>query len=93
MGRTCRFVFCRQRQDERLKRGGEQKSVVILSEAPYSGMLQQLLLLIGPHYFGAGPAALVKVDCSHVQPAVSITYNTVAFMLAVKALLPQRLPA
>eukprot|EP00891_Asterochloris_glomerata_P002409 jgi/Astpho2/2409/Aster-x1074 len=33
------FVFCRQRQDERLRRGGEQKSLVVLSELPFSSVL------------------------------------------------------
>ncbi|KAH0938465.1 hypothetical protein HID58_005926 [Brassica napus] len=34
------YVFNRQRHDERLKRGGEQKSVVILSHAPYSSLME-----------------------------------------------------
>lgn len=42
------FVFNRQRQDERLKRGGEQKSVVILSYCPYSSVFRRLLQILGP---------------------------------------------
>jgi hypothetical protein len=33
------FVFCRQRQDESLPRGGEQRSVVVLSPFPISSLL------------------------------------------------------
>ncbi|KAJ4960451.1 hypothetical protein NE237_020361 [Protea cynaroides] len=52
------FVFNRQRQDERLKRGGEQKSVVILSYCPYSCVFRRLLQILGPLYFDIGKAAV-----------------------------------
>ncbi|CAL8466888.1 g6424 [Coccomyxa elongata] len=55
------FVFCRQRSDERLKRGGEQKSVVVLSTQPYSGVLTPLSQHAGPLYFNNGSAALQEV--------------------------------
>ncbi len=58
----CRFVFCRQRSDERLKRGGEQKSVVVLSTQPYSGVLTPLSQHAGPLYFNNGRAALQEVS-------------------------------
>ncbi|KAL4584195.1 hypothetical protein LXL04_008787 [Taraxacum kok-saghyz] len=48
------FVFNRQRHDERLKRGGEQKSVVILSQSPYSSLFKPLLQIMGPLYFDIG---------------------------------------
>ncbi|KAI3785620.1 hypothetical protein L1987_44744 [Smallanthus sonchifolius] len=54
------FVFNRQRHDERLKRGGEQKSVVILSHSPYSSLFKPLLQIMGPLYFDIGRKAL---DC------------------------------
>ncbi|XP_024971118.1 protein DENND6A isoform X2 [Cynara cardunculus var. scolymus] len=54
------FVFNRQRHDERLKRGGEQKSVVILSNYPYSSLFKPLLQIMGPLYFDIGRKAL---DC------------------------------
>ncbi|RDY06474.1 Protein DENND6A, partial [Mucuna pruriens] len=41
------YVFNRQRHDERLKRGGEQKSVVILSYNPYSSVFRPLLQIVG----------------------------------------------
>ncbi|CAA0818403.1 Unknown protein [Striga hermonthica] len=52
------FVFNRQRHDERLKRGGEQKSVVILSHSPYSSLFRPLLQIMGPLYFDVGSKAL-----------------------------------
>ncbi|KAF6137232.1 hypothetical protein GIB67_036269 [Kingdonia uniflora] len=52
------YVFNRQRQDERLKRGGEQKSVVILSHTPYSSVFRPLLQILGPLYFDIGVRAL-----------------------------------
>ena len=41
-------VFCRQRHDARLRRGCEQKSVVLLSHLPLPGLLEQLARLVGP---------------------------------------------
>ncbi|KAL6994900.1 hypothetical protein U1Q18_005036 [Sarracenia purpurea var. burkii] len=61
------FVFNRQRHDERLKRGGEQKSVVILSHNPYSSVFKPLLQIMGPLYFDIGKKAL-----EHIAAFVSI---------------------
>ena len=58
----CRFVFCRQRQDERLRRGGEQKSLVVLSEIPFSSVLGMLAQYAGPLYFNRGPVALQEAS-------------------------------
>lgn len=55
------FVFNRQRKDERLKRGGEQKSVVILSDRPYSNVFRSLLQILGPLYFDIGTRGLEQV--------------------------------
>ncbi|KAK9853379.1 hypothetical protein WJX84_012047 [Apatococcus fuscideae] len=54
-------VFCRQRQDERLRRGGEQKSVVVLSGHPYISVLEPLTRYAGMMFFNNGPAALQTV--------------------------------
>ncbi|KAI4335813.1 hypothetical protein L6164_014422 [Bauhinia variegata] len=54
-------VFNRQRHDERLKRGGEQKSVVILSHSPYSSVFRPLLQIVGPLYFDIGKKALEHI--------------------------------
>ncbi|KAG6540842.1 hypothetical protein Mapa_017772 [Marchantia paleacea] len=61
------FVFNRQRQDERLKRGGEQKSVVVLSERPFSCVYKPLVQILGPLYFDIGQKALEQVaaDVTH----------------------------
>ncbi len=56
-----RFVFCRQRWDERLKRGGEQKSVAVLSAHPFSSVLGPLSQHAGPLYFNHGVSALQTV--------------------------------
>ena len=55
------FVFNRQRHDERLRRGGEQKSVVILSHNPYSTVFKPLLQIMGPLYFDIGKKALEHI--------------------------------
>ncbi|KAG2489782.1 hypothetical protein HYH03_011732 [Edaphochlamys debaryana] len=56
------FVFCRQRQDASLARGGEQRSVVVLAEHPLSAALGPLSAVAGQVYFGApGQAALHQV--------------------------------
>ncbi|KAL0442020.1 UNVERIFIED_CONTAM: protein DENND6A [Sesamum radiatum] len=47
-----------ERHDERLKRGGEQKSVVILSHSPYTSVFRPLLQIMGPLYFDIGNKAL-----------------------------------
>ncbi|XP_062158352.1 uncharacterized protein LOC133865863 isoform X2 [Alnus glutinosa] len=61
------YVFNRQRHDERLKRGGEQKSVVILSLSPYSSVFRPLLQIMGPLYFDIGKKAL-----EHIAAYVSL---------------------
>ncbi|EPS65771.1 hypothetical protein M569_09006, partial [Genlisea aurea] len=60
------FVFNRQRHDERLKRGGEQKSVVVLSHYPYTSVFRHLLQIMGPMYFDIGSKALLYI-ASHVS--------------------------
>lgn len=52
------YVFNRQRHDERLRRGGEQKSVVILSHSPYSSVFRPVLQILGPLFFDIGKKAL-----------------------------------
>ncbi|XP_020575250.1 protein DENND6B [Phalaenopsis equestris] len=59
------YVFNRQRQDDRLPRGGEQKSVVILSNSPYTSVFRPLLQILGPLCFDIGRTALELV-ASHV---------------------------
>ncbi|KAK3225702.1 hypothetical protein Dsin_005564 [Dipteronia sinensis] len=55
------YVFNRQRHDERLKRGGEQRSVVILSHCPYSSVFRPLLQIMGPLYFDIGKKAIEHI--------------------------------
>ncbi|XP_002993637.2 protein DENND6B [Selaginella moellendorffii] len=57
------YVFNRQRQDERLIRGGDQKSVVILSYFPYwSSIFKPLVQIAGPLFFDSGSAALERIS-------------------------------
>jgi hypothetical protein len=57
----CRHVFCRQRQDERLRRGCEQKSIVLLSYLPLAGLLEPLARLVGPLALSYGASALREI--------------------------------
>ena len=55
------FVFCRQRQDERLQRGGEQRAIVVLSPFPLSNILKPLSQYSGPLCLAQGSNALRAV--------------------------------
>ncbi|KAK6925222.1 hypothetical protein RJ641_009548 [Dillenia turbinata] len=55
------YVFNRQRHDERLKRGGEQKSLVILTHSPFSSVFRPLLQIMGPLYFDIGKRAIEHI--------------------------------
>ena len=59
--RRRRHVFCRQRQDERLRRGCEQRSVVLLSALPLGCLLEPLARLAGPLVLSYGHNALREV--------------------------------
>ncbi|KAJ9516005.1 hypothetical protein QJQ45_016820 [Haematococcus lacustris] len=60
----CSWVFCRQRQDSSLRRGGEQLSVVVLAEHPWSSVLRPLSQVAGPLLFSSGPQALEQVGAT-----------------------------
>jgi len=57
----CSYVFCRQRQDDSLRRGGEQAAVVVLAVAPLSAVLLPLSQAAGHWFFCEGPPALQQV--------------------------------
>jgi hypothetical protein len=59
-------VFCRQRQDESLRRGGEQAAVVVLAGVPLSSMLLPLSLVVGHAFFSEGEQALAQVSLGSV---------------------------
>jgi len=92
------YVFCRQRQDSSLKRGGDQRSVVIVSEQPYSSVLRPLSQIAGPLYFSYGLDALTQVYsdiCIWPSPRAGVLLqlpvgglNTISAMLPAPALLP-----
>jgi len=54
------FVFCRQRRDPALRRGGDQRSVVVLSEQPYSATLAPLARAVAAAYFNSGVSGLER---------------------------------
>jgi hypothetical protein len=56
------YVFCRQRQDESLRRGGEQASVVVLAVQPLGSVLLPLSQAAGHAYFSEGALALAAVS-------------------------------
>ena len=55
------YVFCRQRKDETLRRGGDQKSVVVLTELPFSNVFSALCRIVGPLYFDIGIEAFREI--------------------------------
>ena len=54
------YAFCRQRRDQRLARGGEQSSVVVLSTRPFHAVLRKTMMFVGPQYFNEGEKALAQ---------------------------------
>eukprot|EP00887_Chlorella_sp_A99_P002665 scaffold6.g2665.t1 len=55
------YVVCRQRLEESMPRGGEQRSVVVLSALPLSCVLRPLSRYAANAVFGWGPQALAGV--------------------------------
>mmetsp|Transcript_12481 Transcript_12481/g.45494 ORF Transcript_12481/g.45494 Transcript_12481/m.45494 type:complete len:706 (+) Transcript_12481:194-2311(+) len=55
------YVFCRQRKDQTLQRGGDQKSVVVLTELPFSNVFAALCRIVGPLYFDIGDEAFKEI--------------------------------
>lgn len=55
------YVFCRQRQDVGLPRGGEQRAVVVLSPLPISEMLQPLAKYAGMLVSSRGNGVLKEI--------------------------------
>ncbi|KAK9831905.1 hypothetical protein WJX81_007718 [Elliptochloris bilobata] len=91
------FVYCRQRTDERLRRGGEQKSVVVLATVPHSSVLRPLSQHAGALYFNRGPAALAEVYAEVLdwepptcagRPVVALGGVALPAAVAASALLP-----
>eukprot|EP00798_Chlamydomonas_sp_ICE-L_P022159 gene22159-29224_t len=91
------FAFCRQRQDESLRRGGEQLSVVVLAEHPFSNVYKPLSQVAGPMFFSGGLAALEQVheEVNQWPPPVpetllqlQIGYSTISVRLPKFMTLP-----
>lgn len=67
------FVCARQCRDERLHRGADQRSAIIVSEYPYASILSPLVTVLGPALFPAfrNTAAEVMHACNLLwQPPV-----------------------
>ncbi|KAJ6845270.1 protein DENND6B isoform X1 [Iris pallida] len=61
------YVFNRQRHDDRLPRGGDQRSVVILSHSPFSSVFRPLLQILAPLCFDLGGRPAVDLVAAHVS--------------------------
>ncbi|KAJ2622493.1 hypothetical protein GGI26_003220 [Coemansia sp. RSA 1358] len=51
-------VFFRQKRDPLMRRGGFQRSIVIISHLPYHGLFSRMSYMLGPMYFDLGSAIL-----------------------------------
>lgn len=51
-------VFFRQKRDPLMRRGGFQRSVVIISHLPHHGLFSRMAYMVGPLYFDMGTAIL-----------------------------------
>ncbi|KAJ1900052.1 hypothetical protein LPJ66_001724 [Kickxella alabastrina] len=51
-------VFFRQKRDPLMRRGGFQRSVVVISHLPYHGLFSRMAHMLGPLYFDLGTAIL-----------------------------------
>ncbi|KAJ1821779.1 hypothetical protein LPJ75_000629, partial [Coemansia sp. RSA 2598] len=51
-------VFFRQKRDPLMRRGGFQRSVVVISHLPYHGLFSRMVHMLGPLYFDLGTAIL-----------------------------------
>lgn len=71
----CSYVFCRQRQDESLRRGGEQAAVVVLAAAPLSGVLLPVSLAAGHAFFSEGQLALAQVRLEVMLIAFALKHS------------------
>lgn len=60
------YVFNRQRHDDRLPRGGDQRSVVILAPSPFSSVFRPLLQILGPLCFDLGHRTALDLVARHV---------------------------
>lgn len=66
----CSYVCARQYRDDRLQRGADQRSVILISELPYSSILSPLAAILGPALFPSFRSAAAEVmhACSLLWP-------------------------
>lgn len=84
------FVFCRQRQDLSLRRGGEQVSVVCISRHPFSSILKPLSQVAGALFFSHGASGLDALYQESLGwPAPTMGLNSIEVgMTSIQGLLP-----
>ena len=61
----CSYVYARVRQDERMHRGAEQRSIILVSEHPYTSILLPVSSTVGPallHSFHDTAATLLQAS-------------------------------
>ncbi|OAD78975.1 hypothetical protein PHYBLDRAFT_141032 [Phycomyces blakesleeanus NRRL 1555(-)] len=59
------YVFFRQKKDPSIRRGYFQKSIVLLSQHPWTGLFSRLIGILGPAYFESGQPML-EAACMNI---------------------------
>ncbi|KAJ2850187.1 hypothetical protein IWW36_002095 [Coemansia brasiliensis] len=87
------YVFFRQKRDPLMRRGGFQRSVVIITHLPYHGLFSRLAHILGPLYFDLGTAILEAAAhnvTSWPQPEAGRAYELPFLGSALAVELPGR---
>ncbi|KAI9502602.1 hypothetical protein BX070DRAFT_192885, partial [Coemansia spiralis] len=84
-------VFFRQKRDPLMRRGGFQRSIVIISHLPYHGLFSRMSYMLGPMYFDLG-SAILEAAAHNVStwpmPAPGTTYELPFLGTALSVELP-----
>ncbi|KAI9471159.1 hypothetical protein BX667DRAFT_472399, partial [Coemansia mojavensis] len=87
------YVFFRQKRDPLMRRGGFQRSVVIITHLPYHGLFSRLAHILGPLYFDLGTTILEAAAhnvTSWPQPGAGQAYELPFLGSALAVELPGR---
>lgn len=66
-GPECSYVYARVRQDERMQRGAEQRSTILVSEHPYTSILLPVSSAVGPALLQSFHDTAAKVFQDSIQ--------------------------
>ncbi|KAJ2800162.1 hypothetical protein H4R20_004161, partial [Coemansia guatemalensis] len=84
-------VFFRQKRDPLMRRGGFQRSVVIISQQPFHGLFKRLAHALGPLCFDLGPTILEAAAhnvAAWPEPALGAVYELPFLGAALSVALP-----